>query len=453
MKTGVAILLGLSITILVTVAYLNARKPPQQPVTEPTGATEQPMPVRERRTPIARTAAANLPEKFNWSQVESTDFKTYMQNLRAIGCPEETIRDLIVAEVNKLFAPRFAALAGETQKFQHWSANRSKAGRESLLAQLKALQEERRGVLRELLGIEEDPNLKWANADLDTLVTEGRYSFLPAEKQAQVRAIMEKYEAQMEAARSGRGDLALAGNGDSTRRLREQRQQELAQVLSPEELKELSLRDSNTADSLRGRFGSVDLTEAEYRTLYDLRKGYEDAQGAVPDYADPEKMRHRSEARRQLEDAYKTALGETRWAELQKQQDPTWRGLSQLAQQNNISQSVLEQAWQQQRMTGEQIMNVMNDRAMSQEQRDGLVQQLTGENENSLKALLGEQAYQQYRQNNPEFMFSSGGGDAFTFVTTLPGAAGGTRTLTTSEGPRTRINTRIQAPIPLPRPQ
>jgi hypothetical protein len=90
---------------------------------------------------------------------------------------------------------------------------------------------------------------------------------------------------------------------------------------------------------------------------------------------------------------------------------------------------------------------------MTQEQRDALVQQLTGENENSLKALLGDQVYQQYRQNNPEFMFSSGGGDAFTFVTTLPGGASGARSVSISEGPRTRINTRIQAPIPLPRPQ
>src|SRR5688500_8231861 len=221
MKTGIALLLGLSITILASIAYLNTRRTPQQVVSGPTETAEQPAPVRERRVGFKAAVTSTTMEKFDWSQLESTDFKTYMANLRAIGCPEETIRDLIVADVNKLFAPRFAALAAETQKFQYWRSSRSKAGKESLLGQLKALQEERRGVLRELLGIDEDPNLKWAAADLDTLMAEGRYSFLSPEKQAQVRAIMEKYEAQLEAARSGRGDLALGG--DSTKRLREQR--------------------------------------------------------------------------------------------------------------------------------------------------------------------------------------------------------------------------------------
>jgi hypothetical protein len=167
-----------------------------------------------------------------------------------------------------------------------------------------------------------------------------------------------------------------------------------------------------------------------------LRKAYEEAQGAVADYSNPDEVRQRSEARRQLEEAYKTALGEDRWTEMQKQQDPTWRGLTEFAQQNNLSQSVVDQAWQNQRQTGEQIMRLMDDQSMSREQRSALVQQLTAEYDQSLKNLLGEQAYQQYRQNNPEFSFSSGGGDAFSFVTTAPGGA--TRSLTVSGGIKTK---------------
>src|SRR5688572_2161136 len=118
MKTGIALLLGLSITILASIAYLNSRKTPQRSVSSPAETAEQPAPVRERRIPVKAPIASSTTEKFDWSQLESTDFKTYMANLRAITCPEETIRDLIVADVNKLFAPRFAALAAETQKFQ-----------------------------------------------------------------------------------------------------------------------------------------------------------------------------------------------------------------------------------------------------------------------------------------------------------------------------------------------
>jgi hypothetical protein len=156
-------------------------------------------------------------------------------------------------------------------------------------------------------------------------------------------------------------------------------------------------------------------------------------------------MRQRSEARRQLEEAYKTAIGEDRWNEIQRQQDPTWRGLTELARQNGISSTVIDQAYQQQRQTGEQIMRTMEDRSMSREQRDGIVQQLTAEYDRSLKGLLGEQAFQQYKQNNPGFMFSSGGGDTFSFSGS--GLSGGPSRSINISTPRTEIRTRIQAPV------
>jgi hypothetical protein len=442
MRTIIVASLGLNAVLVAALAYYSVHGSKPEPAEEAPSAVSAgatPAPVRSRAPAVVNI---NNGDDFHWQDVESTDFKQYMANLRAIGCPEETIRDLIIAEVNKMFAPRFAALAAETQRFEHWG-HRSKS-KQALTTQLRAVREERRALLRELLGIDDDPHARWANVDLDRLREEGKFSFLPAEKQEQVRAIMEKYQQQLDVRNAGRGDLIVTS--DQSKLLREQRQQELAQVLSPEELKELSLRDSNTADSVRSRFGSVDITEAEYRKLYDLRKAYEEAQGAVADYSDPEKMRQRSEARKLLEEGYKTALGEDRWMELQRQQDPTWRGLTEVAQQNNLSQSVIEQAWQSQRQTGEQIMRILEDRSMAREQRDALVQQLTGEYDRNLRGLLGEQAYQNYKQNNREFMFTGGGGDAFSFVTTSPD--GGARSLSIGDGIKTKV---IQRPAPIPR--
>src|SRR5580693_6929888 len=60
----------------------------------------------------ASNSAANRPRTqfvvrkqfFNWSQVESPDYPVYIARLREIGCPEETIRDIVIADVNKLYA-------------------------------------------------------------------------------------------------------------------------------------------------------------------------------------------------------------------------------------------------------------------------------------------------------------------------------------------------------------
>src|SRR5262249_55086014 len=45
---------------------------------------------------------------FTWQEVESPDYPTYIANLRDIGCPEQTIRDIIIADVNALYARRRA---------------------------------------------------------------------------------------------------------------------------------------------------------------------------------------------------------------------------------------------------------------------------------------------------------------------------------------------------------
>src|SRR5687767_6195122 len=62
---------------------------------------------RERR---AKLIAAGHTNDFHWGSVESDDYREYIANLRAIGCPEETIRDIIIADVNKLYAGRIASL-------------------------------------------------------------------------------------------------------------------------------------------------------------------------------------------------------------------------------------------------------------------------------------------------------------------------------------------------------
>jgi hypothetical protein len=77
----------------------------------------------KRMVPIARAAQGTIaPEPvsaFRWSQIESTNYLTYVSNLRSIGCPEQTIRDLIVADVESFYAPRRDQLRRQTV----WSAS------------------------------------------------------------------------------------------------------------------------------------------------------------------------------------------------------------------------------------------------------------------------------------------------------------------------------------------
>ena len=57
-------------------------------------------------------------KRFDWKSVESADYKTYLANLRAAGCPEETIRDIIRADVTKLYDEKKRAVRKESPKFE-----------------------------------------------------------------------------------------------------------------------------------------------------------------------------------------------------------------------------------------------------------------------------------------------------------------------------------------------
>lgn len=59
-------------------------------------------------------AAAPHPTKaasFRWQELDAQDFPTFVKNLRAIGCPEPTLRDIIEGELREIYAPKLQEVA------------------------------------------------------------------------------------------------------------------------------------------------------------------------------------------------------------------------------------------------------------------------------------------------------------------------------------------------------
>src|SRR5262249_41739676 len=63
------------------------------------------------------TAETNI---LSWQQLESEDYRTYIERLRSIGCPEQTIRDIIIADVDKLMAPRMHGIVPYRSDLKYW---------------------------------------------------------------------------------------------------------------------------------------------------------------------------------------------------------------------------------------------------------------------------------------------------------------------------------------------
>lgn len=113
-------------------------------------------------TPPVKTAVIVRRQFFSWQEVESDDYPTYIQNLRDIACPEQTIRDIIIADVNALYARR-RALEVVTADQQWWRAAPDTNVLQAAELKLRQLEQERRNLLTTLLG----PN--WESGDLVSL--------------------------------------------------------------------------------------------------------------------------------------------------------------------------------------------------------------------------------------------------------------------------------------------
>src|SRR5437867_2262708 len=134
--------------------------------------------------------------RLDWHMVESADYRQYIKNLRAIGCPEETIRDIIIADVNQLFASKAKERIGPKQEFQFWRTNSAEypAGEAERIQKQVELAKEKRAILKELLGVDIEDLSPLAEAF--SPIRE-KYGFLSKEKQQQMMDLEALYDTKM----------------------------------------------------------------------------------------------------------------------------------------------------------------------------------------------------------------------------------------------------------------
>src|SRR5688572_14105529 len=90
---------------------------------------------------ILKTNVLVRPRLFSWQEVESADYATYIENLRGLGMPENTIRDIIIADVDQLFVRRRREAEVE-QDMEWWRAQPSAAYQSNALSRVFAIEEE-----------------------------------------------------------------------------------------------------------------------------------------------------------------------------------------------------------------------------------------------------------------------------------------------------------------------
>jgi LysM repeat protein len=265
---------------------------------------------------------------FLWSELESEDYVTYIANLRAISCPEQTIRDIIIADINALYARRRATEI-QTPEQQWWRATPDPVVLRSAREKLLALDAERRALLTRLLGPGWDQTEMISVRNPRGVVLDGPVlGWLPEDIKRRINEVVAASQQQMDellarARREGRQPTAkeLAA-------LRDQTRVELQKVLSPGQVEEFLLRYSHNATQLRSQLAALkhfDAAPDEFRALFRVNEQFDSRIQALSDSLNPNDVAARQALEQQRDTALRNALGAERYAKYVALQDADYR--------------------------------------------------------------------------------------------------------------------------------
>ena len=353
------------------------------------------------------TNVINLPApEFQWRMLETEDYRRYIANLRWIKCPEQTIQDIIYADVEKLLAKKFRAanMKYKTNRDgtygEYW-----KPEEEFIRAKLerdlegRLIHSERRQLLAELLGpnAERERRTRLGLPDDDG----ARYPFLTPEKLAQARDVWGYYDGLEAKVRlkyqSYMGDEYRQEYHD----IAIQRDAAIKNLLSPYEYNELLLRLSYISGRLRDGLDKFVPTEQEFRSIFKLEYqqflelGPHLYSGAA-DPSDEAANKRRHEAMNKKEVAIRTALGEDRYSDYAMINSSEYRTIYQAALAGGLPKVTALKAYDAKQAGNAEISKILANEKLSQEEQQQAFQSVLQSTASAMKTIMGEAAYNNY---------------------------------------------------------
>jgi hypothetical protein len=337
-------------------------------------------------------------ENFTWEQVQSTNYATLISNLRAIGCPEQTIRDIVTSEVDRLYARRRVTEV-DYPNYQWWKSTPDPALAQAAEDKIQSLEAERRDLLTGLLGAGWDAEGKELVAARAGITLTGPIlGDLPAATKQAVLDIVAAAQLKIEAYQEGQRLQGKAIDPMQMVRLREEPLVPLASVLEPEAYDEFVLRYSPAAQQLREMMRTMDLEPDQFRDLFAALSGIIGQPVFFYTGADPALLKQQQQLATQSEAVIKATLGAALYATYQLNQDPLYRSSQALAQQLTLPANMVLPIYQINRATQAEMDRIRNDDTLDNDEKVEALAQTQVQQQQSLQQLLGPDAFQRWLQ-------------------------------------------------------
>lgn len=354
----------------------------------------QPAPPVEAAAPTA----IEVNEPFQWAQVESADYRVYLANLRGIGCPESTVRDILIADVNDLFSGRVKTLVdGVSGQFWHFITHGAEFEKlvDEKATQLRALDKERDELFTLLFG-DSNPHAEEearASATANRERWERLADFLPPERGAQWVTAKDELERSWTAFLRTPGQTG-AQQQAKRKELEAAHEQALREWLTPDEYAELRLRQSPAAN-LRERLTGLDLSEDQVRAAAKIQLATADAQAALSQ-KDADFKSRTAQLQQQSEAQTRELIGLEAYAALQRATDNRYEPFYRVAQRLELPDTAAAQAYEIRRQAQDAARQLFDNQSLSAEDRQAMLQAIGAETKQHLSAALGPQGFTAY---------------------------------------------------------
>lgn len=347
--------------------------------------------------------------KISWRDLQAAELKEFVAKLRAVNCPEETIKDLVLAELNRRFAKQQRSLWSELQNQDYWKPYQRKIDPEEQKKsrerskQMQAMQKEKTALIVEIFGVDvEKQRMKEEGYDPEDMGwnPNGNLAFLPEAKREAVQKYLEgcqEKEQEFYASVAGSWDADARAK---QRKLQQEKLDGLAQFLTPEELREYKLRNSQTATQISSELHGVDLTRGQYEALFDIREKYGDSINNYGDAGnDAATIKQIEQNKKDMQAEVAAALGADKFAELDRAQDYQYQQLASLAKRNDLPAETAPKIYDFKKAAESAATALKASQDLSPEERQAALAQIRAETETAVKAALGDKLFKRYQGN------------------------------------------------------
>lgn len=391
MRLRTFLILSIGLNMVLFACWYHSSRPAYSTVDTASPETNEPS--RPRVNVVMRTQTFN----FTWHEVESADYVTYIRNLRAIGCPEQTIRDIIVADVNQLYSHRRATEVVAADQ-QWWRSEPDRNLIKEAVEKMKSLDAERKSLLTKLLGPGWDADLNAILPAVRTIIslTGLVLGDLPAATKQGVFNIAMKMQEKIDAYQDAQRQQGKPVDPLEMLRIREASRSELAALLDPSQMEEFLLRYSQTAKDLRGELRGLNPTPEEFRALFRARDPLDSQTDLYYTGTDAEALKRREELQKKRDEAIQTALGPERYAEYKLNLDPTFQQARSTVEGLGLEADKVLPMYEINRLTSSEMDRIRADDSLTLEEKVDALAEAQVDQQKSIQQILGDKAFERW---------------------------------------------------------